>query len=186
MDRHLLFESLDDRLGRVVLQEETQTGLAVVDEAAEGRDVNFPEEAVHDVLHWQVEYLLEEASLADLLLSCGVLMGKIPCKDDQFIEKRLRISPVIVLLHLPLAVANHRAAAADEGSNQRLVLDFQYNFPESQQGNLAAAVQQFGCESHRALDDLRVTVWDLFPLSHAFSLLQLPEVTQQEGSQKLN
>lgn len=177
MDSHLLFESFDDWLGRVVLQEETQTGLAAVDETAEGRDVDFPEEAVHDVLHWQVEDLLEEASLAYLFLGCGVLMGKIPCKDDQFIEKRLRICSVIVLLHLPLAVADHRTATADEGSNQRFVLDLQDNFPESQQGHLAATVQQLGCESHRALDDLWVAIRDLFPLSHAFSLLQLPEVT---------
>ena len=57
--RHLLFEQFDDRLGRIVPEKQAEVGFVVVDEAAEGGDVDLAKVRVHYVLDWQVEYLLE-------------------------------------------------------------------------------------------------------------------------------
>ena len=49
--RQLLFEGLDDGLRRIVFEEEAEVGFIIVDEAAEGRNVDISEVAVHDVLY---------------------------------------------------------------------------------------------------------------------------------------
>lgn len=55
---HLFFEQFDDWLRGVVFQEEVEIAFIIVDEAAECRDIDFSQVRIHDILHWQVEYLL--------------------------------------------------------------------------------------------------------------------------------
>lgn len=58
MCRHFLFEEFDDGLRRVVSKEEVEIRFAAMYETAESRDINFPQVGIHNILHWQVKYLL--------------------------------------------------------------------------------------------------------------------------------
>jgi hypothetical protein len=54
---HLFLQGLDDRLGGVVLQEEVEVGFVIVYQAAKGRNVHLSQVRVHNIVHWQIEYL---------------------------------------------------------------------------------------------------------------------------------
>lgn len=99
-----------------------------------------------------------------------MILGQVAKEYDHFIEKMLGVRIIAVLLHLPLAIANHHRTAADETGYYALVLGVCHHLTERTKSTLAATVQNLSCKAHAALNHRRITLRYLLTCNNAFGL----------------
>ena len=170
----------------VVFEEEVEVALALVHQAAEGRDVHFPERGVHQVLQGQVEDLLKGTDLRQPLLHGGLVESKVPQQDDQLVEELLRGSSGVKILHLLLAVLDAAADVVEEEREGGLLGEIGNHSPHREEGQLVATVEDLGGHHQNDFSCGWVALRQISPRRRRLSDCHLVEVPTEEWHQTLN